>query len=143
MASKASRSTCHSSRDIGGFSAMNIQHRLSFLLFLGLCLAFAKGCGGGESGEPAVAPPNGDARSIGWDPSPDATVSSYNVYYGTRSGVESGSCDYEYMEHTSSPSVTLEGLLSNTRYFVSVSAFNGQNSPCSVEVSFLTGPDDN
>lgn len=120
---------------------MTITHRLGCFLFLGLFLIASTGCGGGEeNAQPAVTPSIGATKSVGWDPSPDPTVTGYDVYYGTRSRGRNGSCDYEYLEHTSSPSVTLKGLEFNTRYFISVSAFNGQYSPCSDEVSFVTAP---
>jgi hypothetical protein len=120
---------------------MCITRRLGFLLVLGLPLTFSTGCGGSEeNAQPAAAPPVGATKLVGWDPSPDPTVSGYIVYYGTQPRGDSGSCDYHYSEQTSSPSVTLKGLDFNTRYFLSVSAFNGRHSACSEEVSFETAP---
>lgn len=121
---------------------MPITHRLGFLLFLGLSLASSTGCGGGGDSAPpgGATPPVGATKLVSWDPSPDPTVSGYDVFYGTQPSGRSGSCDYAYSEHTSSSAITLEGLHFNTYYFVSVSAFNGQQGPCSEEISFLTGP---
>jgi hypothetical protein len=120
---------------------MKFTSRLGFLVMLGLFLLSSTGCGGSdENAQPAAAPPVGATKSVGWDPSPDPTVSGYDVYYGTRTTGQNGSCEYEHSVHTSTPSVTLTGLNFNTRYFLSVSAFNGRHSPCSEEVSFMTAP---
>jgi hypothetical protein len=119
---------------------MRIAHRLGHLVLLGIYLTSSAGCDGGAKGEAAVAPPIGAIKSVAWEPSADATVSGYYLYYGTQSRGPNGTCDYEHSLFTSAPPVTLKGLNFNTRYFLSVSAFNGKQSPCSAEISFVTDP---
>ncbi len=120
---------------------MNIAQRLGYFLLLGLYLFSSTGCdGGGGAGEASVAPPVGATKLVEWEPSPDPTVTGYHLYYGTRPRESNGSCDYEFSKYTSSPSVTLTELQFNTRYFIAVSATNGQQGQCSDEISFVTAP---
>jgi hypothetical protein len=119
---------------------MRIAHRLGYLLLLALYVTSSTGCNGEAKGEAAVAPPIGAIKSVAWEPSADAMVSGYYLYSGSQSRGPNGTCDYEHSLFTSAPPVTLKGLNFNTRYFLSVSAFNGKQSPCSDEISFVTDP---
>lgn len=100
------------------------------------------GCGGGgESGAPAVTTSVGQTgaiASLAWDPIQDPTVSGYYVHYGRNSSGQPGACSYEAQQFVSSPNVTITNLDRNTRYFFSVSAYNGLESSCSNEVSTVT-----
>ena len=109
-------------------------------LVLGLCL-FSTSCGGDDNGAPAtLSPPIGATATLFWDPSTDPTVTAYDVHYGKQPSGQRGSCDYEQSQRTKDTTATLAGLDFNTRYYVAVSAFNGQHSACSDEVSFVTDP---
>jgi fibronectin type III domain protein len=105
-------------------------------------MPFLSGCGGGgETGsQPIVAAPEGATASLAWSPVPDPSVIAYFVHYGRQSPDHSGSCAYESSVHTTSPSATLTNLEPNTRYFFTVSAYNGLESACSNEVSTVTDP---
>lgn len=122
---------------------MNIFFRSSYSVILGLVLVSLTGCGGGSEGGPAVstsATPTGATASLAWDPVQDPTVYAYNVHFGRQSTGQPGSCNYEDSVSVSSPSATITGLDPNTRYYFSVSAYNGLNGPCSNEVSTVTPP---
>ena len=106
-----------------------------------MMMPFLSGCGGGESGsQPIVAAPVGATASLAWSPVPDPSVIAYFVHYGRQSPDHSGSCAYESSMHTTSPSATVTNLEPNTRYFFTVSAYNGLESACSNEVSTVTDP---
>lgn len=120
---------------------MNTAHRFGSSLILGLVLASLTGCGGGGNGAPGIstsATPTGATATLAWDPVQDSTVYAYYVHYGKQSAGQSGSCTYEDSQYVSSPSATIVGLDPNTRYYFSVSAFNGVSGPCSNEVSTVT-----
>lgn len=120
---------------------MNTAHRFGSSLILGLVLASLTGCGGGGNGSPGIstsATPTGATATLAWDPVQDSTVYAYYVHYGKQSAGQSGSCTYEDSQYVSSPSATIVGLDPNTRYYFSVSAFNGVSGPCSNEVSTVT-----
>jgi hypothetical protein len=119
-----------------------VVRHLAVRLVLGLCLTCLSSCGGednGGAGVAHVAPPIGAVQSLAWQPVEDQAV-TYYVHYGKQSPGETGSCDYEHSQQTTSPSVTITGLDLDTRYYVAVSAFNGHHSLCSNEVSFVTAP---
>ena len=98
------------------------------------------GCGGGETGsEPSVAPV-GATASLAWSPVQDPSVIAYFVHYGRQSPGQQGSCVYESSISVDSPSATVTNLDPNTRYYFTVSAYNGLESACSSEVSTVTDP---
>lgn len=124
-------------------------------LMTGLALtimALLTGCGdgGGATGsDPSVtvtpgssgggsAPIAGATASLAWSPVPDSTVIAYFVHYGRQSPGQPGSCAYENSQYVGSPSATITNLEPNTRYYFTVSAYNGLESACSNEVSTVT-----
>ena len=111
------------------------------------------GCGGGgqTSSDPSVtvSPGSGGAgstppvlatASLAWSPAQDPSVSGYFVHYGRQSPGQPGSCAYESSMHSASPTATITNLAPDTRYYFAVSAYNGQESACSTEVSTVTPP---
>ena len=98
------------------------------------------GCGGGEGGGEVSAAPVGATASLAWRPVQDSSVDGYFVHYGRQSPGHSGSCSYESSSYVESPSVTLTNLDPDTRYYFTVSAYNGLESACSNEVSTVTPP---
>ena len=105
-------------------------------------MSLLTGCGGGEgggeiSGEPSAAPV-GITASLTWNPVQDPSIDGYFVYYGRKSPSRPGSCKYERSTFVTSPSATVTNLDPNTRYYFTVSAYNGLESPCSNEVSTVT-----
>ena len=117
-------------------------------IIAGLLLAmipFLTGCGDGGGGgwsdgsAPAQAAVTGVTASLAWDPvHPDPSVTGYFVHYGRQSPGQSGSCSYESSMYVASPEATVTNLDPNTRYYFTVSAFNGRESACSSEVSTVT-----
>ena len=118
-----------------------------------LCLPLFSGCGSGGDGENGLittdsgggsggtSSPSGSATaSLAWNPVADSSVYGYYVHYGQQSPHSSGSCAYQHIAYSSSPSATIGGLASNTTYFFAVSATNGRLSTCSNEVSLHTAP---
>jgi len=95
------------------------------------------GDGGELSSSAGQAVPNGPSASLAWDPV--AGVFGYIVHYGPESPGSPGSCTYAESVFSSTPSATVTGLAANTTYFFSVSAFNGIESPCSIELTTVTG----
>ncbi len=111
----------------------------------GLLLSFLTGCGGGgEAGSDPnimVTPGSlGATVSLAWNPVADPSVTAYNVYYGRQSPNQFGSCAYENIITVDSPSIIVTALDPETRYYFTVSAYNGLESPCSNEVSAVTPP---
>lgn len=110
------------------------------------------GCGGGETGgDPNVTvtpgsggggstPSAGATASLAWSPVPDPTVVAYFVHYGRQSPGQPGSCAYESSIYVDSSSATVTNLDPDTRYYFTVSAYNGLESACSSEVSTVTPP---
>jgi hypothetical protein len=99
------------------------------------------GCGGGGEGAPAVSTSSSSAlptASLAWNPIQDSSIVGYYVHYGRQSPGQSGSCSYEAAQFVESPSATLSDLQPNTRYYFTVSAYNGLESACSSEVSTVT-----
>ncbi len=120
---------------------MKTIHRRGSSAVIALVLASLTGCGGGGSGDPSIsttATPSGATASLTWDPVADNTVYAYYVHYGKQSPGQPGSCNYEDSQYVSSPTATITGLNPNTKYYFSVSAYNGLSSPCSNEVSTTT-----
>ena len=107
-------------------------------------MPFLTGCGGGggEGGDTsAPAAVTGITASLAWDPvHPDPSVYGYFVHYGRQSPDQQGSCSYESSMYVDSPSVTVTNLDPDTRYYFTVSAYNGLESDCSSEVSTVTPP---
>ena len=106
-------------------------------------MPFLTGCGGGgqTGSDPIVTVTPGSAgatASLAWSPVPDPSVSAYFVHYGRQSPGQQGSCTYESSTSVTSPSATVTNLDPNTRYFFTVSAYNGLESPCSNEVNAVT-----
>lgn len=111
------------------------------------------GCGGGgeTGGDPTIAvtpgnsgggstPAAGATASLAWSPIPDSSVIAYFVHYGRQTPGQPGSCAYESSMYVGSPSATVTDLAPDTRYYFTVSAYNGLESPCSSEVSTVTPP---
>ena len=124
-----------------------------------LCMPFLSGCGSGGNGanDPIAtdnqntpssgggvggssAPSGSATASLAWNPVADSSVHGYYVHYGQQSPHSSGSCAYQQIAYSSSPSATITGLAPNTTYFFAVSATNGRHSACSNEVSLHTAP---
>lgn len=108
-------------------------------------MSLLTGCGGGgETGsDPIVTVTPGSAgatASLAWNPVQDPSVSGYFVHYGRQSPGQQGSCTYESSVQVDSPSATVTSLDPNTRYYFTVSAYNGLESACSNEVSTVTPP---
>ncbi len=118
-----------------GLTAIVTSLLLSIMPFLTGC-----GGGGGETGNEASAAPLGATASLAWSPVPDPSISAYFVHYGRQSPGHAGSCSYEHSMHVSSPSATVTNLDPDTRYYFTVSAYNGLESACSGEVSTVTDP---
>ncbi|HLA62020.1 MAG TPA: fibronectin type III domain-containing protein [Nitrospiraceae bacterium] len=97
----------------------------------------ATGCGG-DGGE--SAPQAGVTASLAWSPVPGPSISASSVHYGQQSPGQTGSCAYESSMNVDSPSATITNLEHNTRYYFTVSAYNGLESACSSEVSTVTPP---
>lgn len=98
------------------------------------------GCGGGEGG-PSVSTGTGSANpsaSLAWNPINDSSILGYYVHYGRQSPGQPGSCSYEGAQYVETPSATISDLQPNTRYYFTVSAYNGLESACSSEVSTVT-----
>ncbi|MGE5711379.1 MAG: fibronectin type III domain-containing protein [Nitrospira sp.] len=96
---------------------------------------------GSPSGSGGSSGPIGGAiaASLAWDPVTDPSILGYIVHFGKRSPGSYGSCAYEQATFSSSPSVTVTGLMPNTAYYFAVSAFNGLESSCSAEAVTVTG----
>jgi hypothetical protein len=103
-------------------------------------IPFLTGCGGGEgdAGNQVSAAPVGATTSLAWHPVQDPSVYGYFVHYGRESPGQRGSCSYESSVYVESPSVTVTNLDPDTRYYFTVSAYNGLESACSSEVSTVT-----
>jgi len=103
------------------------------------CSTLLTGCGGGggegSTWDSSPAGQTGAMASLAWYPVQDPSVQGYYVYYGRNSAGQSGSCNYESKQFVSSPSATITNLDHETRYYFSVSAYNGLESGCSDEVS--------
>ena len=109
---------------------MRVSPCVSFCV-LALGIALLAGCGGGDEGAA------GATASLSWDPIADSSI-TYTVHYGKDSSGIPGSCNYEHAVDVSEPGVIVSGLEFQTTYYFAVSAFNGERSLCSNEVSKQT-----
>jgi Fibronectin type III domain len=98
---------------------------------LGLSIMLLVGCAGDEG-------TMGTTATLSWDPGEGHEGDTYTVHYGKDSSGFPGSCNYEHAVDVLGSSVILTGLEPNTHYYFAVSAFNGERSLCSNEVSKLT-----
>jgi hypothetical protein len=105
-----------------------------------MMIPFLTGCGGDEGGGAPAPAAKGATASLEWTPVPDRSVYAYFVHYGQKSPGHHGSCNYEASMWVDSPSATITDLDPNTRYYFTVSAYNGRESVCSNEVSIVTPP---
>lgn len=110
------------------------------VLFLSLA-----GCGSGEQGDPTItttATPTGVMASLRWDPVQPQTgepaILGYYIHYGKGSPAQAGSCSYDEVKFVTTPSGTVTGLDTDSRYYFAVSAYNGVEGSCSNEVSTNT-----
>jgi hypothetical protein len=104
-----------------------------------MALPFLPGCGEGEqTGSEPSAAPVGATTSVTWDPIQDPSVSDYFVHYGRQSPGHPGSCAYESSMQVVFPPATVTNLDPNTLYYFTIRAYNGRESACSREVSFVT-----
>ena len=103
-----------------------------FFFVLGVFLSMLVGCGGG--GEDV----RGASATLSWDPGHGTAGIIYTVHYGKSSTGELGSCDYEHSVDVSEPYAMIKGLEPSTHYYFAVSAYNGERSVCSNEVSKFT-----
>ena len=110
------------------------------LSIMPLLLTGCGGGGGGETGSTQSAASAGVTASLAWHPVQDPSIIGYFVHYGRQSPAHRGSCAYEHSMHVISPEATLTHLEPDTRYYFTVSAYNGLESACSNEVSTVTPP---
>jgi Fibronectin type III domain len=119
---------------------MHTQTHLALSLIATLLFSSLTDCGGGGGNGDHAGANAGATIHLAWDPSPDPTVSAYDVHYGKRSPGQPRSCTYSDSMRVSAPLTTVTGLDPNTRYYFAVSAYNGLSGPCSNEVSTVTLP---
>jgi Fibronectin type III domain len=108
---------------------MILQDHFILSTVLVLLIVLLNACDGQETGGVA---------SLSWNPVTSASPISYTVHYGKFSSAQAGACDYEYSVDVPEPYATITGLEFDTQYYFAVSAFNGQRSLCSQEVSKRT-----
>lgn len=86
---------------------------------------------------PAVPPPKTVSVSLAWDPSPDASVTGYRLYYGVNSATYTNS-----MTVGNVTNATITGLKDQQIYFFAATAFDasGLESDFSNEASFSPPP---
>lgn len=83
----------------------------------------------------AAGSAHGASLTLAWDPSPDAQVTGYIVYVGTRSGVYDRSLDVGNVI-----SAQLADAVDGTRYYLAVASYAGSMvGPPSNEVSAVAG----
>jgi hypothetical protein len=110
-------------------------------IILSACFLSLAGCGSGGEGGPTItttSTPTGATASLTWDPVNDPSVVGYYIHYGKQSAGQAGSCAYEDARFVTTPSGTVTGLDTDSRYYFAVSAYNGLESSCSNEVSTQT-----
>lgn len=112
-------------------------------LLLSLMPVALSACGQGNGNNMGAVPDTGSPVSslsvtLAWDPVPDPTVTGYVIHYGRSSPNHRGSCRYEASLFVSQPKGTVNNLRPETRYYFSVSSYNGVEGPCSEEVSTVT-----
>lgn len=106
-----------------------------------VCFLSLAGCGAGGEEGPTIsttATPIGATASLTWDPVSDPNILGYYIHYGKQSLGQNGSCAYEDAKFVTTPSGTVTGLDTGSRYYFAVSAYNGAESACSNEVSTNT-----
>ncbi len=108
---------------------MMIGHFI-FSTLLVLLIVPLNGCGQDDTG--------GAVASLSWSPVNSASPLTYTVHYGASSTLQAGACDYEHSVDVPEPHAMVTGLEFDTQYYFAVSAFNGQRSLCSEEVSKRT-----
>jgi len=110
-------------------------------IVLSACVLFLAGCGAGGQGDPTItttATPTGATASLQWDAVNDPSIIGYYIHYGKQSPGQMGSCAYEDAKFVTTPSGTVTGLDTDSRYYFAVSAYNGVEGNCSNEVSTNT-----
>ena len=80
----------------------------------------------------------GASATLSWDPGHGDAGMIYTVHYEKSSTGGLGSCDYEHCVDVSEPFAMITGLEYSTHYYFAVSAYNGERSLCSNEVSKVT-----
>ncbi len=108
----------------------------SLVLTLMPLLTGGDGAGGSCEGQISTV---ADAK-LAWQPVEDPSIHAYVVHYGRQSPGQDCSCAYESSLRVTSPSATIPNLEPHTRYYFAVSAYNGEESLCSEEVSIVTPP---
>ncbi|SLM50040.1 exported protein of unknown function [Nitrospira japonica] len=112
-------------------------------VLLSLMPAALSACGQGGGNTMGAVPDTGGSVSslsvtLAWDPVPDPAVTGYIIHYGRSSPNQRGSCRYEASLFVSQPKGTVHNLRPETRYYFSVSSYNGVEGSCSEEVSTIT-----
>jgi len=105
--------------------------RLISTSILLISITLLTGCGGGGEGAPSDSSPNsqiGAIASLAWNPVQDSTVYGYYAHDGKYSPEQYGSCSYQDAMFVSSPEATISNLDPDTRYYFSVSAYDGIES---------------
>ena len=86
-----------------------------------------------------TATPTGVMASLRWDPvqprAGEPAILGYYIHYGKGSPGQAGSCSYDQAKFVTTPSGTVTGLDTDSRYYFAVSAYNGVEGDCSNEVS--------
>ncbi len=79
------------------------------------------------------AAPAGESINLTWDPSPDAAVTGYNIYYGVTSGVYPNAINVGNVT-----SATISGLIAGTTYYFAATAYyaDGMEGMFSNEISY-------
>ena len=74
------------------------------------------------------------AVTVSWNPNPESNIATYQLSYGTASGIYSNQ-----LPPVTTTSATVTGLVAGTTYYFVVAAINqlGQQSAASAEVSYL------
>lgn len=112
------------------------------VLLLSLMPVALSACGQGNgntgAGPDTAGPVSSLSVTLAWDPVPDPGVTGYVIHYGRSSPNRRGSCRYETSLFVSQPRGTVSNLRPETRYYFSVSSYNGVEGPCSEEVSTVT-----
>jgi Fibronectin type III domain len=114
----------------------SVAFRLVVLSLLLVTGSIVTGCGSEEGGDGSSVPTGSASASLAWDPV--AGVFGYIVHYGTQSPGSPGSCAYAQSVFSTTPEATVSDLAEGMTYFFAVSAYNGLESACSVEVMTVT-----